>query len=250
VSVPGVPAETVLLVAGLAVFVAALVQGVTGFAFALVSTPLLMTVYQPRASLVLVVGLSSLASAFLAWRLRAQVDRRLLLPLAGASVAGSVLGVLVLARAEGHAWFKLAVAAFAALAALVILSGFRKPIRRERLAGVAAGLLSGFLATTTSLSGPPVVVLLSNQGHTRDRFRGTIAAFFALTGLWAVPLLALGGGSPAQVALHMVYLLPALILGNLAGSLLAPRVQEGPFRVVVGLIVLVSSLRLALGALP
>lgn len=234
-----------------AVLIAAFAQGVTGFGFALVSTPMLLWVYEPREAIVLVILLSTVASAVMSLRLRREVNRGLLLPLTAASVAGSYLGALALGHVEHSPWFKPAVAAFVAAAAVVILSGYRRPIRNEAWGGVAAGAVSGFLSATTSLGGPPVVVLLSNQGHRRDRFRATISTFFALTGLWAVAFLVAGAGEEFKLgvtASRAAVLFPTLFLGQALGVRLARKVSEDAFRKVIGLVILLSSLNLALRA--
>ena len=58
------------------------------------------------------------------------------------------------------------------------------------LTGVA-GFFSGLLNTSTSMSGPPVLILLAGQGLPKDQFRRTLVSFFFVSGLVAALVLAI-----------------------------------------------------------
>jgi len=54
-----------------------------------------------------------------------------------------------------------------------------------------AGFFSGLLNTSTSMSGPPVLILLAGQGLPKDQFRRTLVSFFFVSGLVAALVLAI-----------------------------------------------------------
>src|SRR5258708_11932776 len=83
---------------------------------------------------------------------------------------GVALGTSLVHRVQ-PAWLKLAT--FIVLLPLILLqaAGFRRPIRDERRAGLFFGGGLGVLYSVTTISGPPLAVMLSNQGFTKQDFR-------------------------------------------------------------------------------
>jgi len=62
---------------------------------------------------------------------------------------------------------------FCALLPLILLqaAGLRRPIKSERAVGTLFGSGVGVLYSVTTISGPPLAVMLSNQGFTKGNFR-------------------------------------------------------------------------------
>ena len=53
-------------------------------------------------------------------------------------------------------------------------AGYRRPIRSERSVGLVFGGGVGVLYSVTTISGPPLAVMLSNQGLTKRDFRAAL----------------------------------------------------------------------------
>ena len=117
--------------------------------------------------------------------------------------------------------------------------GTQAPARAPRLAAGAAGLLGGFLGITTSLNGPPPVVLLSRQNVAPQQFVADLAVYFIACNALALVLIGLAGDVDAgRVGLLLACWLPGGLLGNALGNSWAPRVPQGPFRLLtLGLVV-------------
>src|SRR2546425_9205240 len=83
---------------------------------------------------------------------------------------GVVQGTSLVHRVQ-PAWLKLAT--FIVLLPLILLqaAGFRRPIRDDRRVGLLLGGGLGVLYSVTTISGPPLAVMLSNQGFTKQDFR-------------------------------------------------------------------------------
>ena len=117
-----------------------------------------------------------------------------------------------------------------------------KPLVRERAARLVAGLISGVLAASTSVSGPPVVLLGLKQQWPSGRFRATLLTYFLAVSLLTLPLhwgLQLLNLESTRLAASG---LPGLILGFFAGWWLRGRVQGASFRWVATLIVMAGGL--------
>ena len=63
---------------------------------------------------------------------------------------------------------------------------------QNRALDLAAGFVSGVLNTSTSMSGPPLVLYLQNRGMTPGQFRATLNAFFLASGAIATFLFVIG----------------------------------------------------------
>ena len=152
-----------LLVAALAALLSGFAAGLTGFGFALVSTPLLLLVYDPATVVVLAAVLSVFVNADVvrdSWR---EAEARLAAALLAPACAGAVLGAWVL-RAVDPEYVRLAVGVVVVLSALLLFRGARLPKAHTGWGPVAAGSASGALSASTALAGPPIVLLLASRG--------------------------------------------------------------------------------------
>ena len=233
-----------LIVGGVVVLGASVLGGVTGFGFALVCTPLLLLAGFPLADVVVVnLAISGTTRVATVVRLRHSVNRRR----AGWLVIGVVPGLLVglLVRdAVDDAVLKVGAGAVAVAVALYLLA--RPPAPRAadagpppRLPSAVAGALGGFLGITTSLNGPPPVILLSRQRAEPREFVADMAVYLIVGNGLALLVLHLGGG----LALDRLWLLlaswlPVAFAGNALGLAYGSRLPAGPFRLLtLGLVV-------------
>ncbi|MGI8730942.1 MAG: TSUP family transporter, partial [Solirubrobacteraceae bacterium] len=79
----------------------------------------------------------------------------------------------------------------------------------------AAGVSSGALSTSTSLSGPPLVLHLLARGVSPPQMRDTLAAVFVALALLSVAALAIAG--TFVVPSELIALLAAAIAGQVLG---------------------------------
>ncbi|WP_196780862.1 sulfite exporter TauE/SafE family protein [Nocardioides sambongensis] len=153
---------TVLTAAVLCVGFAALIGGATGFGSSLIAAPLMLLAGVGVTETVvinLVVALATRLAA--AYQLRAEMDRRRVLRLGGAAIPGAWVGaVTIVLIPEGV--LKPAVGVLTILCGVVMaLPARRAPTPPTARATLAVGAIGGYLSTTTSLNGPPPVLLLS-----------------------------------------------------------------------------------------
>jgi uncharacterized protein len=114
----------------------------------------------------------------------------------------------------------------------------------------AAGALGGFLGITTSLNGPPPVVLLSRQNVAPQQFVADLAVYFIVCNGLALLLIGLAGDvDPGRVGVLLACWLPGGLLGNALGNSWAARVPQGPFRLLTLGLVVVTGLATVVTAL-
>ena len=239
-----------LALGGLIVLAAGLVQGLLGFGFALVAVPVLALVMVPREAVPVALVLGTFINLFLYLEVRGRVQAGRLLPLVLAGIAGIPVGTYLLVSLNTGI-LRIAIGCLVALSALAFLAGLERPIKRERIGLAASGFTSGILNGVASMSGPPVVLFLANQGMPKDAFRASLIAYFLVLNLATVPVYIVARLVSVDVLAYAGVLLPLMAAGALAGSRLARRVPEKAFRRAVlvavaaaGVVAVVSGIRL------
>ncbi len=234
-----------LLVALLAALLAGTVTGLTGFGLALISTPLLLFVYEPRPVVVLTAVFSVFISTAVVWDSWREARWRLALALLLPSTVGIFLGAEVL-RVVDPVYIRLAVGAVVVFSALLLVRDVRLPGAGTRWGPVVAGSASGALSTSTGLAGPPIVLLLASRGLPKAEFRSTSALYFlamSLVGLLVLAGRGLVGGGEIRLALILV---PAAIVGKMVGTAFLKKVSEQAFRALsLGIVILTGALGVA-----
>lgn len=222
---------------------AAVVQAVSGFGFALVAVPLLAVVVDPAPAVVATTLVSLLLSAVVLRADRAHVRWRDVGVVSAAGIVGMPVGLAVLARVPERVL--TAVIAVVLLASTAILArGLRLPPGRRT--EIVVGLTSGALLTSTGMNGPPLVVAFQAQGMAPRPFRGTLSAVFLAQGVAAVALLAAGGQVTAPALAATAVGVPMLALGWLLGDRVFRALDPVAFRrVVLGLLVVSAAIALA-----
>lgn len=210
--------------------IASLPQNVAGFGFALVLAPLLVLFLDPEETVIIVNILAMLSAIAVVWRLRHAIAWRTAGVLFAASFAGMPLGLLVILVVDARV--------LQILIAVAVLSGTLALARGLTIGAgngiaAAAGVAGGFLRTSTSAAGPPVIIYLQGRRLPPDTFRATGSFFLMATGAVAVVLYAATGRLDAGIGLAVGAAAPGVAAGTVIGAALAGRISERWFRRVV-----------------
>lgn len=222
----------------------ALVQGSIGFGMGLFAVPFLVLL-DPR----LVPGPTLLASGLLTIlmliRERAGIRPRELAWSLGGRVGGTLLAMAVLVAVPPDR-FGILFGTLILLATGLTASGLH--LRMTPRALGAAGMLSGFMATTVSIGGPPMALLY--QREPGPSLRATLSAFFVVGTVLSLTGLHLVGRFGWRELLLGMSLLPGILLGFAVAVPLTRRLDGRALRpailavcAVTGLIVLVEAVR-------
>ncbi len=228
-----------LIPAAFIVVGATLVKGTTAFGFALVATPLLLLMWEPRQVVAITLPLAMMVDLLIVYQNRKRLEPKRILPMVVAAAAGIPLGNYVLLVASKHV-LALAIAAVAMTSALLLLLGYTIALRRERVAGGIAGFLSGILSTSTANSGPPVVLFMVNQNWGKETMRSSLSMFFVFNEVMSIASLAVSGVLNEKTLLVDVALWPVVLAGFGVASLLVNRIPQGLFRRIAAVVVLAS----------
>ena len=227
------------LVALFAAFLAGYVSGLTGFGIALISVPLLLFVYDPAT----VVALTAVLSVFInlavvrdSW---GDAHKRLVLALLVPALVGMAAGVEVL-RTVDPVYLRLGAGVMVVFSTLLLLREVRLPGAETRWGPVAAGSTSGVLATSIGLAGPPIVLLFASRGLAKHAFRSSSALYLLVVSVVTLPLLIFRDVFDWAQAPLTLALVPAALLGKLAGTALVERISEKTFSLASLSIVLLT----------
>lgn len=231
---------SMLVWAVLIIAFACAVGGATGFGGALIATPLMLLAGFDVVDVVVIniaVGLVTRLAA--AVQLREHMTWRHVAWLGGASLPGAWLGVVTVSMLP-MAILKPSVGVLTVLCGLSLAiqpKGGPRPPSTPALA--TAGFTSGYLGTTTSLSGPPLVLVLGRAKLPPLSFIADLAGFFVISGVMSLALLF--AYSPVELDTLWPTLLACLAAGlvaNWVGIAIAKRLTPGVFRwAVIALVV-------------
>jgi uncharacterized membrane protein YfcA len=224
-----VAVETLALVT--ITFVAACVNGALGYGFSSITVPLALLLVSNRVLNPSLVIVEVFLNAYVLWVNRGAVPRvhRLVVPIACGLAPGVVAGALLVARLD-PTYMKVVTYLVLLPMILVQAGGYRRPIRAERAVGVAFGAAVGTLYATTTISGPPLAVLLNNQGLAKREFRAALGLIrLAESSLTAIAYAATGLLTPPALIL-LPSILPGVAVGVPIGAVIIRHVQPETFR--------------------
>jgi uncharacterized protein len=235
------------IAAGVAVLAGAALQSATGFGFALVSAPLLFAATEPEQAVALLILLGlivNLMTLGTEGRRPQPLVRDSLVMLAW-GIPGVVAGVFAL-RALDSASLQIAVTlgVFATLAVRALAqrwsdAGAGRP---PAWAAPAAGFASGALTTSTNTSGPPVVLYALARGATPVQTRDTLTVTFIGFAILGLIALAVGGRDWVPHAGALAALVPAVVVGHLAGRPVFARIAEHRYEPVLTGVLIATAL--------
>jgi uncharacterized membrane protein YfcA len=161
------------------------------------------------------------------------------LPFVLAGLIGVPLGAQVLI-ASSEWLMKILMGITLILFSLLLLWNVNIRLKRDRFGSAISGLLGGFLCGSIGMPGPPMALLLSGQGLEKAEFRRIIVIFLTAVDFVTFFYFLWIGLIDAEMLLQSMRLLPAMILGFLAGSYAFDRVDEVNFRSLTLWITLIS----------
>lgn len=219
----------------LVVALGSVVQGITGFGFALVSMPLLATLLGVSDALVIQTLLGLVSNSTTGWTGRRSVLRPTATRLLLATAAGMPVGLLLLSRVPARG---MKVLVGVTVAAVAIALARRLEVRAdERAVDLGAGFVSGVLGTSIGTNGPPIVIALASRRLDKAAQRATMGTVFALGNAIALTLFAATGRFDRVVVIGTVVSLPGLLLAWAAGDRVFSRIDQKRYESsVIGLL--------------
>lgn len=218
---------------------ASFAQSLSGFGFSLLAVPLMTLVVSPRDAVVVATVIGALSTTSQAYIDRAFVDAAIAKRLTLASFIGMPFGLtaFVLVSETG---LRVVLGVVVLVSAVMLLRGFQLHDEKHRLDWVL-GVVSGFLSTSTSTNGPPLVFVMQARRIDPAVFRATINTVFSLVNIVAVVMFAVAGKVNTQNLGGVLVAIPALFLALRIGYYFRKRITPEHFRSLVIFLMFLSA---------
>jgi uncharacterized membrane protein YfcA len=228
---------------GCIIGLAALVQSLTGFGFALVAVSLLPMLMDLQAAVPLIVMTSLLANLLLCWYYRKSLDWVAILRLLIAALITIPVGILGLQYVPEHLALRLL-----GLCVLlyVIYDGlkFSLPELTSPRWAYAFGAISGVLTGAFNTGGPPVVIYANCNRWSPEQFKSNMPGVFAVSSVIAVVGHYWQGNLTAHLFQSALYSVPFFAGGLGVGIFISRWINAQGFRQMVLVLLGIMSCRL------
>ncbi len=230
-------------------FLAALVIGSAGFAFAIVVTGIWIHVLPPATVVLLAAICATLLHAISVWQFRRHIEFGLLWPFVVGGALGVPIGAIALQRLD-PAWFRHLFGGFMIAYAAYMLMRPRLPVVRlaplpARIADGLVGWVSGIMGGFAMLHGTLPTIWSGLRGWDKRRARLVYQPYILITGVLVMFWVGLTVEvDKEQMAAPLLVCLPAMALGLWAGMRVFKVISEETFRRLVLWLILASGITL------
>ena len=215
----------------LIVFATAGIQAVVGFGFALLSVPIMMQVVDLHRAVIL-ASLIGTANNFYQYRdLKHDQDKTQVRRCLWASFIGAPLGLVAFIYADQDV-LKIFLGLGVLLGVILLVRG-RDLTNAHISLDWSMGVISGFLLTSTSTNGPPLVFALQARKSEPQVFRATLNMIFLVSGVYGLVLFAAFGEIATSDLWLAAAVLPSMVIGVSIGKFIRNRVDPNRFRIAV-----------------
>lgn len=230
-------------------FLAALVIGSAGFAFAIVVTGIWIYVLPPAMIVLLASICATLLHIVNVWQFRHDIEYGLLWPFLIGGLLGVPLGVMALQRLDA-VWFRHLFGVFMIAYSLYMLARPRLPVVRlapvaARIADGAVGWVSGILGGFAMLHGTLTTIWCGLRGWDKRKSRCVYQPYIGFT---AIVVMLMAGFNvdvdASRLGLYFMVCLPALAAGLWIGLRIFNWISEERFRRLVLWMILASGISL------
>ena len=210
---------------------AAVVNGALGYGFSSITVPLALLFLSNRVINPALVLIEVVLNAYVLWVNREAFSTvwRRMMPMIVGLMPGIAVGTAILSQVN-PGWLRFGT--FLVLLPLILLqaAGYRRPIRSERAATLAFGTGLGVLYSVTTISGPPLAIMLNNQGLAKVEFRAALGLVrLAESSMTAVAYAYAGLFTFTSIAL-IPWIVPSIMVGVPIGAYIIKRVEAETFR--------------------
>ena len=214
----------------------ALIQGTVGFGFSLVAVPLL-ALAMPLKEIVPMLVLYSLFLNIMVWfKVKGKVDKKKIMLLIIFGLVSIPFGIFILNYVK-EIYIQIFVGILIIISSLAMIKNYKFTFKNDAIAYSLAGILSGILNGATSLSGPPVILMLSNEGVNKGSFRKTLATYFMVLNIFSLPMFIASGLLDKPLLIKSAIIFPSMVIGVILGIGLGNRMKEHHFRkITLGLV--------------
>jgi uncharacterized protein len=210
---------------------AAVVNGALGYGFSSITVPVALLFLSNRILNPALVLIEVVLNAYVLWVNREALPNvwRRTMPMIVGLIPGVILGTAIVSQVN-PAWLRFYT--FTALLPLILLqaAGYRRPIRSEKSASLVFGGGLGVLYSVTTISGPPLAIMLNNQGFAKKDFRAALGVVRLAESSMTAVAYAYAGLYGWQTLALVPWIVPSIMIGVPIGAFVIRQVRSETFR--------------------
>lgn len=210
---------------------AAIVNGALGYGFSSITVPVALLFLANRVLNPALVLIEVVLNAYVLWNNRDALPSvwRRVMPMVVGLVPGVAVGTAIVTDVH-PGWLRMFT--FVALLPLILLqaAGFRRPIKSERSVSLMFGGGLGVLYSVTTISGPPLAIMLNNQGLAKRDFRAALGVVRLAESLMTAIAYAYAGLFTARSLSLIPWIVPSIVIGVPVGAVIIQHVRVETFR--------------------
>jgi len=210
---------------------AAIVNGALGYGFSSITVPLALLFLANRVLNPALVLIEVVLNAYVLWNNRDALGNvwRRVMPMVIGLVPGVIIGTAVVAQVNSG-WLRFVT--FIGLLPLILLqaAGYRRPIKSERSVSFVFGGGLGVLYSVTTISGPPLAIMLNNQGLAKRDFRAALGVVRLAESSMTAVAYAYAGLFTTQSLGLIPWIVPSIVIGVPIGAFIIQRMRVETFR--------------------
>jgi uncharacterized membrane protein YfcA len=213
------------------VLATACTQAVVGFGFALLTVPIMMQIVGLQRAVILASLIGTANNVFQYRDLKHNQDKPQVKRFLLASCVGAPFGLIAFIYANQQV-LKILLG-IGVLFGVLLLARGRDLTHAHVSLDWSMGVISGFLLTSTSTNGPPLVFAMQARKSDPQVFRSTLNMVFLVSGVYGLVLFTAFGEIALSDVWIAVALMPSMIIGVYVGRFIRHRVDTNRFRILV-----------------
>ena len=204
---------------------AALFAAIIGFGHALITTPLALLFLDKNTVFTAVIVAGGILNFYLSKKIETPLDTKIFNPLLFGAVLGMPFGLVLLKTLPINA-LKIYVGLLSIILAIGLLFLKVKLKPSDKLI-LLTGFICGVMQTSTSMTGPPIVLMLSGTHISKNEMRKILVTFFFWISFITLPLFFITNVLNVQGVMYGICTVPIIIIvghfGNKIGQLIPQR---------------------------
>lgn len=233
------------LLIAIIVYLAILVQAISGSGLALVAMPLLIGVLAPLEAATLVSLMSITTQSIMILRYYRALTFSGLWRLIAGALIGIPIGILALSRLDEQVILTVLGVILVGYALYGLFAPHIAPIKNPNW-GYAFGFASGLLHGAYNTGGPPYTIYCTTQRWSPPQYKCNMQVLLMVNSASVVVAHLIAGHVTVAVLQNYLIALPMIVLGAGTGFVLDRYINEKVFRRIVLIILLVIGVRMLL----
>jgi uncharacterized membrane protein YfcA len=214
------------------VFIASIIRGFNGFGFSAICISGFSFILPAIEIVPIILALEVIISIFMAPYIWNKIDWRFVFKILSGIIIGSPVGLYVLKHLNQETTH-LSVCLLVIFFSILLMKGYSNQRINNNYGKIFTGIISGTLNGLTTLGGMPVALFLLTTSIQPAVIRGSLAALFFLTDIYAFILSSFAGIVDVTTVFRVIPLILILPTGVFIGNKFFIKSKEETYRKVV-----------------